>query len=133
MQLTQLVKLGLFGVLIQTASYNIVHRTLSTSAGVQKWIPACFSIPDTFYEARSYFGNDTGYLIEYALPLYPSAERPKVKAPRYELIGHGDRSKGEGVGIILNESEELSEKPPVYERFGEELRLTIFAHIAFGI
>ena len=35
--------------------------------------------------------------------------------------------RGEGVGIILNESETLSGKTPVYEMFGEELRLTIFA------
>ena len=35
--------------------------------------------------------------------------------------------RGEGVGIILKESEALSGKTPVYELFGEELRLTIFA------
>ena len=35
--------------------------------------------------------------------------------------------RGEGVGIILNESEALSGKTPVYEVFNEELRLTIFA------
>lgn len=35
--------------------------------------------------------------------------------------------RGEGVGIILNESEKLSGKVPAYELFGEELRLTIFA------
>ena len=35
--------------------------------------------------------------------------------------------RGEGVGIILNESEELSGKTPLYEVFDEELRLTIFA------
>ncbi len=35
--------------------------------------------------------------------------------------------RGEGVGIILNESEELSGKAPIYEVFDEELRLTIFA------
>ena len=35
--------------------------------------------------------------------------------------------RGEGVGIILNESEQLSGKIPVYELFGKELRLTIFA------
>ena len=35
--------------------------------------------------------------------------------------------RGEGVGIILNESEQLSGKTPVYELFNEELRLTIFA------
>ncbi|MDE0298192.1 MAG: putative DNA binding domain-containing protein [Candidatus Poribacteria bacterium] len=35
--------------------------------------------------------------------------------------------RGEGVGIILNESERLSDKTPLYEVFGEELRLTIFA------
>ena len=35
--------------------------------------------------------------------------------------------RGEGVGIILNESEKLSGKTPAYELFGEELRLTIFA------
>ena len=35
--------------------------------------------------------------------------------------------RGEGVGIILNESEALSGKMPLYELFDEELRLTIFA------
>ncbi len=35
--------------------------------------------------------------------------------------------RGEGVGIILNESERLSGKTPQYELFGEELRLTVFA------
>jgi len=35
--------------------------------------------------------------------------------------------RGEGVGIILDESEALSGKPPVYEMIDEELHLTIFA------
>ncbi len=35
--------------------------------------------------------------------------------------------RGEGIGIILNESEELSGKTPVYELHNEELCLTIFA------
>ena len=35
--------------------------------------------------------------------------------------------RGEGVGIILNESEKLSGKKPIYEMLGEELKLTIFA------
>ena len=35
--------------------------------------------------------------------------------------------RGEGVGIILDESKALSDKTPIYELFGEELRLTIFA------
>lgn len=35
--------------------------------------------------------------------------------------------RGEGVGIILNESEKLSSRKPVYEMHGEELKLTIFA------
>ena len=35
--------------------------------------------------------------------------------------------RGDGVGIILNESKRLSGKTPVYELLGEELRLTIFA------
>ncbi len=35
--------------------------------------------------------------------------------------------RGEGVGIILNESEQLSGKTPAYELFNEELCLTIFA------
>ena len=35
--------------------------------------------------------------------------------------------RGEGVGIILNESEQLSGRTPVYELFNEELCLTIFA------
>ena len=39
--------------------------------------------------------------------------------------------RGEGVGIILRESERLSGKIPVYELQGEELRLTIFAAEAY--
>lgn len=35
--------------------------------------------------------------------------------------------RGEGVGIILKESEQLSGKKPVYKMYGEELCLTIFA------
>ena len=35
--------------------------------------------------------------------------------------------RGEGVGIILRESEELSDKRPIYQMHGEELCLTIFA------
>ena len=35
--------------------------------------------------------------------------------------------RGEGVGIILNESEELSGKIPEYELHNDELCLTIFA------
>ena len=35
--------------------------------------------------------------------------------------------RGEGVGIILNESEQLSGKTPIYELHNEELCLTIFA------
>ena len=35
--------------------------------------------------------------------------------------------RGEGIGIILDESKALSGKTPIYELFGEELRLTIFA------
>ncbi|MDE0018130.1 MAG: putative DNA binding domain-containing protein [Candidatus Poribacteria bacterium] len=46
----------------------------------------------------------------------------KQVARRYFL-----ERRGEGVGIILNESETLSNKTPVYELFDEELRLTIFA------
>lgn len=39
---------------------------------------------------------------------------------------HFLEGRGEGVGIILNESEQLSGKIPVYELFNEELCLTIF-------
>ena len=35
--------------------------------------------------------------------------------------------RGEGIGIILKESIELSGKKPVFEMLGEELRVTIFA------
>ena len=35
--------------------------------------------------------------------------------------------RGEGVGIIFNDSEQLSGKRPVYELIGEELKLTIYA------
>ena len=40
---------------------------------------------------------------------------------------HFLEGRGEGVGIILNESEQLSGKAPIYELFNEELCLTIFA------
>ena len=40
---------------------------------------------------------------------------------------HFLEGRGEGVRIILNESEQLSGKIPVYELFNEELCLTIFA------
>ena len=40
---------------------------------------------------------------------------------------HFLEGRGEGVGIILNESEQLSGKIPVYELINEELCLTIFA------
>ena len=40
---------------------------------------------------------------------------------------HFLEGRGEGVGIILNESKQLSGKTPVYELFNEELCLTIFA------
>ena len=46
---------------------------------------------------------------------------------RQVIRRHFLERRGEGVGIILNESEELSGKIPVYEVFDEELRLTIFA------
>ena len=46
-----------------------------------------------------------------------------AKVTRQHFLEH----RGEGVGIILNESETLSGKTPLYEMFGEELRLTIFA------
>ena len=35
--------------------------------------------------------------------------------------------RGEGVGIILDESEKLGAKTPLYNLYGEELCLTIFA------
>ena len=41
--------------------------------------------------------------------------------------GHFLERRGEGVGIILNESEQLSGKTPIYELHNEELCLTIFA------
>lgn len=41
--------------------------------------------------------------------------------------------RGEGVGIILNESETLSGQIPVYELFDEELRLTIFAAVEVSV
>ena len=40
---------------------------------------------------------------------------------------HFLEGRGEGVGIILNESEQLSGKTPIYELQNEELCLTIFA------
>ena len=47
----------------------------------------------------------------------------RTQVVRRDFLG----SRGDGVGIILSESETLSGKTPQYELFGEELRLTIFA------
>ena len=44
---------------------------------------------------------------------------------------HFLEGRGEGVGIILNESEQLSGKTPIYELHNEELCLTIFAAKSF--
>ena len=46
---------------------------------------------------------------------------------------HFLEGRGEGVGIILNESEVLSGKIPIYELFNEELCLTIFAARSFHL
>ena len=43
------------------------------------------------------------------------------------MRGHFLEGRGEGVRIILNESEQLSGKTPLYELINEELCLTIFA------
>lgn len=47
----------------------------------------------------------------------------EIETPRLTLM---DR-RGEGVPAILTRSRRLSGKQPVYELFGDELRLTIFA------
>ena len=39
--------------------------------------------------------------------------------------------RGEGVGIILQQSEELSDRKPIYKMYDEELHLTIFAAKSF--
>ena len=41
--------------------------------------------------------------------------------------GHFLERRGEGVGIILNDSEDLSGRQPAYELINEELKLTIYA------
>ena len=46
---------------------------------------------------------------------------------RQVIRRHFLERRRKGVGIILNESEALSGKTPVYELFGDELQLTIFA------
>lgn len=56
----------------------------------------------------------------------------EVDMEDHHMVGETGRRyflerRGEGVGIILRESEQLSGKTPVYELQGEELRLTIFA------
>jgi ATP-dependent DNA helicase RecG len=61
----------------------------------------------------------------------------KIRVPREDWLDTGratlmDR-RGEGVPIILQKSEALSEKRPIYEVFDDaELRLTIFAAGAEG-
>ena len=55
----------------------------------------------------------------------------EIETPRVTMM---DR-RGEGVPSILSRSRRLSGKQPVYETFGDELRLTIYAAYAadFGM
>ncbi len=50
----------------------------------------------------------------------------EIETPRVTMM---DR-RGEGVPSILSRSRRLSGKQPVYETFGDELRLTIYAAYA---
>jgi len=47
----------------------------------------------------------------------------------YEFINRSRMmdKRGEGVPVILNESEKLSGKRPEYQMVGEELQLTVYA------
>ena len=60
---------------------------------------------------------------ESACQVSRTAGIPGLETPRQTLM---DR-RGNGVGVILENSEKLSGKRPVYETFGDELRLTIYA------
>ena len=68
---------------------------------------------------RGIFGSWLDRLAKCPLP----TGIPGLETPRKTLM---DR-RGNGVRVILENSEKLSGKRPVYEMFGDELRLTIYA------
>ena len=80
---------------------------------------------------KIYLGEDS--TIEF------KRELPELKELAYEMAAFAnahcgvirirveDNGEDDGVGIILKECKSLNGKTPLYQLFGEELRLTIFA------
>ena len=77
------------------------------------------TVEDLAYRQTSRNETLTSLLARCPLP----TGIPGLETPRKTLM---DR-RGNGVRVILENSEKLSGKRPVYEMFGDELRLTIHA------
>ena len=82
-------------------------------------LPNRMTVDDLAYRQTSRNETLTGLLARCPIP----TGIPGLETPRQTLM---DR-RGNGVGVILENSEKLSGKRPVYETFGDELRLTIYA------
>ena len=82
-------------------------------------LPNRMTVDDLAYRQTSRNETLTSLLARCPLP----TGIPGLETPRKTLM---DR-RGNGVRVILENSEKLSGKRPVYEMFGDELRLTIYA------
>ena len=82
-------------------------------------LPNRMTVDDLAYRQTSRNETLTSLLARCPVP----TGIPGLETPRQTLM---DR-RGNGVRIILENSEKLSGKRPVYETFGDELRLTIHA------
>ena len=82
-------------------------------------LPNRMTVDDLAYRQTSRNETLTSLLARCPVP----TGIPGLETPRQTLM---DR-RGNGVRIILENSEKLSGKRPVYETFGDELRLTIYA------
>ena len=81
-------------------------------------LPNRMTVDDLPYRQTSRNETLTSLLARCSVP----TGIPGLETPRQTLM---DR-RGNGVGVILENSEKLSGKRPVYEMFGDELRLTIY-------
>ena len=82
-------------------------------------LPNRMTVDDLAYRQTSRNETLTSLLARCPIP----TGIPGLETPRQTLM---DR-RGNGVRVILENSEKLSGKRPVYETFGDELRLTIHA------
>ena len=82
-------------------------------------LPNRMTVDDLAYRRTSRNETLTSLLARCPIP----TGIPGLETPRQTLM---DR-RGNGVRVILENSEKLSGRRPIYEMFGDELRLTIYA------